>query len=89
MDIISRNIFDKIKWRMRFLNAAFRVTPDFLIIGAQKCGTTSLWDYLLRHPNILENYDNRKEIQYFDQNLLLQMHDRERSLNLLRFEYTL
>tara|TARA_B100000686_G_scaffold335061_1_gene403183 strand:+ start:157 stop:882 length:726 start_codon:yes stop_codon:yes gene_type:complete len=43
--------------------------PDFLIIGAQKCGTTSLWNYLLKHPNILPNYDNRKEIQYFDQKM--------------------
>jgi hypothetical protein len=26
--------------------------PDFLIIGAQKCGTTSFYNYLLRHPNV-------------------------------------
>jgi GR25 family glycosyltransferase involved in LPS biosynthesis len=26
--------------------------PDFLIIGAAKCGTTSLWSHLKQHPNI-------------------------------------
>lgn len=64
---ISQNLIPKIKWRLRFLNANFRALPDFLIIGAQKGGTTSLWDYLLQHPQVLSNYDNRKEIQFFDQ----------------------
>lgn len=27
--------------------------PDFLIIGATKCGTTSLYEYMCRHPRIL------------------------------------
>ena len=26
--------------------------PDFLIIGGSKCGTTTLWQYLHRHPSI-------------------------------------
>jgi len=26
--------------------------PDFIIIGAQRCGTTSLYDYLGQHPDI-------------------------------------
>lgn len=32
--------------------AAARVLPDYLIIGAQRCGTTSLQEYLARHPLI-------------------------------------
>ena len=60
-------IYSKLKWRLRFLNAGSRVLPDFLIIGASKCGTSSLWDYLVRHPNVLSNYKYKKEIQYFDQ----------------------
>lgn len=36
---------------------------DFLIIGAQKCGTTSLYDYLKQHPDIF--LPNAKEIHYF------------------------
>jgi hypothetical protein len=39
--------------------------PDFLIIGAQKAGTTSLYRYLSQHPQILEN-NTWKEIRYFD-----------------------
>lgn len=37
--------------------------PSFLIIGAAKCGTTSLFKYLSDHPNI---YIPTKEIHYFD-----------------------
>jgi len=28
----------------------FRILPQFLIIGAQRCGTTSLYKYLVQHP---------------------------------------
>jgi hypothetical protein len=37
--------------------------PDFLIIGAMKCGTTSLHHYLGKHPNIFTT--TPKEIHYF------------------------
>lgn len=37
--------------------------PDFLIIGAQKSGTSSLWHYLSQHPGIKPAYN--KEIHYF------------------------
>lgn len=42
-----------------------RARPDFLIIGAQKAGTTSLHSYLARHPQ-LEPARGRKELQYFN-----------------------
>jgi glycosyltransferase involved in cell wall biosynthesis len=38
--------------------------PSFLIIGAQRCGTTSLWQYLSCHPQI--HMSNPKELHYFD-----------------------
>lgn len=38
--------------------------PDFIIIGAQKGGTTSLFHYLAQHPQILRS--KRKEVHYFD-----------------------
>ncbi|MET3698879.1 sulfotransferase domain-containing protein [Bacillus oleivorans] len=38
--------------------------PDFLIIGAQKCGTTSLYNYLIQHPQIIPA--QTKEIHFFD-----------------------
>jgi len=36
--------------RLRLLTSPFRCLPDFLIIGAMKCGTTSLYRYLIGHP---------------------------------------
>ncbi|WP_107667324.1 sulfotransferase domain-containing protein [Cyanothece sp. BG0011] len=39
--------------------------PDFLIIGAQKAGTTSLYNYLVQHPQIIGN-KTWKEVRYFD-----------------------
>lgn len=38
--------------------------PDFVIIGAQKCGTSSLYSYLRLHP--LMKPALRKEIHFFD-----------------------
>jgi hypothetical protein len=40
------------------------VLPDFIIVGAQKCGTTSLFEYIAQHPNVYE--PSTKEIGYFD-----------------------
>ncbi|MCP2727423.1 sulfotransferase domain-containing protein [Limnofasciculus baicalensis] len=39
--------------------------PDFLIIGTQKGGSTSLYRYLSQHRQIFKN-NSWKEIQYFD-----------------------
>jgi len=38
--------------------------PDFIIIGAQKGGTTSLYLYLIQHPQIAPAA--QKEVHYFD-----------------------
>jgi hypothetical protein len=51
----------------RALTARVRLLPDFLIIGAQRCGTTSLQRYLIQHPSIAPAF--RKEVHYFDKNL--------------------
>jgi hypothetical protein len=40
------------------------VLPQFLVIGAQKSGTTSLYRYLGRHPEVVRA--RRKELHYFD-----------------------
>jgi hypothetical protein len=40
--------------------------PTFLIIGAQKGGTTSLYELLAEHPDV--GRATRKEAHYFDQN---------------------
>jgi hypothetical protein len=38
--------------------------PDFLIIGAKKCGTTFLYDLISRHPYV--EPAAKKELHYFD-----------------------
>lgn len=49
---------------LRRLTAPIRCRPDFLIIGAQKCGTTSLYHYLSGHPAVLPA--KKKETHFFD-----------------------
>ena len=41
------------------------MTPAFLICGAQRCGTTSMFQALRRHPNVLRPV-LRKGVHYFD-----------------------
>ena len=48
---------------LRRPTASLRATPDFLIVGAQRAGTTSLYRYLAEHPAVAPPI--RKEIQYF------------------------
>jgi hypothetical protein len=40
---------------------------DFIVIGAQKSGTTSLHEYLSRHPEI--GVGTKKELHYFDKDI--------------------
>ncbi len=49
----------------RMLNAGARPLPDFLIIGAQRCGTTSLYRYLAQHPQVIGAAPS-KGVHYFD-----------------------
>jgi hypothetical protein len=42
-------------------------TPDFFIVGAPKCGTTALHEYLVRHPDVFMT--RRKDISYFGRDL--------------------
>ena len=48
------------------LTASARILPDFLILGAQKSGTTSLHKYLSTHPTVVPPL--HKEVHYFDAN---------------------
>ncbi len=42
-----------------------RTLPDFLIVGAQRCGTTSMFKTLVQHPDVARPF-LRKGIHYFD-----------------------
>jgi hypothetical protein len=48
----------------RNITSPVRLLPNFLIIGANKCGTTTLYDYLKEHPNI--GSATKKELHFFD-----------------------
>jgi Sulfotransferase domain len=50
---------------VRKATSKWRSLPDFMIIGAQKAGTTSLYRYLRDHPDVLVE-PGVGEIHYFD-----------------------
>lgn len=54
----------KAKLLIRSATSHLRTLPDFLIIGAAKSGSTSLYNYLLQHRDVLPCF--RKEVHYFD-----------------------
>jgi hypothetical protein len=41
-----------------------RKTPSFLILGSQKCGTTTIYEHLCQHPLVLKG--KTRETHYFD-----------------------
>ena len=49
--------------RFRTITSRMRGLPDFVIIGAQKSGTTSLYNFIIKHPTIAPA--SRKELHYF------------------------
>lgn len=49
-------------WRLR--DAQARALPDFLLIGAMRSGTTTLYDLVCGHPRVLPAI--KKEIHFFD-----------------------
>jgi len=61
---VVRPLVRKVLRGYRMLTAPLRVKPDFVIIGAAKAGSTSLWSYLSQHPSVVPSFV--KEIYYFD-----------------------
>jgi len=51
-------------WTYGRATAPLRPLPDFLVLGAQKAGTTALYAYLRRHPEITG--PSWKEVSFFD-----------------------
>lgn len=62
-------MFEKINLTYNKLTSYIRPLPDFIIIGAQKSGTSSLHKYLCQHPNIKSSF--KKEVHFFDRDLNL------------------
>jgi|GEM_PF-419149 len=61
MRLIKENISKRIKPYNKYILPGNK--PDFLIIGAQKAGTTSLHYYLNQHPRLVGS--RPKELRYF------------------------
>lgn len=50
----------------RTVTSSLRLLPEFIIIGTARSGTTSLYNYLVEHPNVSPAL--MKEVHYFDCN---------------------
>jgi sulfotransferase family protein len=59
-----RAVLRNVVWAWGTATAGSRPLPDFLVLGAQKAGTTALYDYLYRHPAI--SGPRWKEVSFFD-----------------------
>jgi hypothetical protein len=54
----------QLRARYRLATGRLRGLPQLLILGAQRSGTTSLFHYLVQHPDVLPPFG--KELHYFD-----------------------
>jgi hypothetical protein len=59
----TRRRLNRLRLALRAPTAAMRMLPDFIVIGAQRGGTSSLFKYLSFHPEIVPSI--RKEVEYF------------------------
>ncbi len=49
---------------LRRATVGLRALPDFLYIGGARCGSTSMWEYLAVHPQVLPA--RHKQLLYYD-----------------------
>jgi hypothetical protein len=70
---LRRTLYEMAVWHKEFraTNLPYARTqperlPDFILIGAQRAGTTSLWENIGRHPGV--RLPAAKELHYFDFN---------------------
>ncbi len=68
---MSNNLLLKPDYVKNFWKKGKQQGPDFIVIGFMKCGTTSLYDYMTKHPNILPA--SQKEIMFFNDEKLFQL----------------
>lgn len=62
--VVMRQSVRAVRRWTRGATAGHRVLPDFLIIGVQKAGTSSLYHYLVQHADI--RTAATKEVHFFD-----------------------
>ena len=61
---LRRRARDAVVFSGRYATASRRSLPDFIIIGAQRASTTSLYRWLTAHPDVVPAWC--KEVHYFD-----------------------
>ncbi len=62
----ARVLQEQVSMVGRRVRSAQRALPDLVIIGGQKCGSTSLFAYLARHSRMVPS--TAKEVHFFDVN---------------------
>ncbi len=60
----TKHIYETTSQIYRTTTSPMRIMPDFIIIGVARGGTTSLYNYLIEHPNI--GSAAKKEVHFFD-----------------------
>lgn len=60
----GRPVWRSADYAWRYATAGARSWPDFVIIGAQRAGTTSLYEWLSAHPRVAPA--RKKELHFFD-----------------------
>ena len=60
----SRKLLKSLRQGYYRSTAALRTRPDFVVIGAMKCGTSTLFERIRQHPQIVPSH--RKEVHFFD-----------------------
>jgi hypothetical protein len=63
-DRVARELQTRLVTGGRLLTADLRSLPDFVILGTQRGGTTSLYRWLATHPDVAPAL--KKEVHYFD-----------------------
>ncbi|MCC6224105.1 MAG: sulfotransferase domain-containing protein [Thermoleophilia bacterium] len=60
----TRTVRWRAAMRWRSVTRTWRALPDFLVLGGQRCGSTSLFQILSEHPQVLA--PSHKELHHFD-----------------------
>jgi hypothetical protein len=63
---LGRRRLDQMRDGFGTMTERLRVRPGFVMIGVQRCGTTSMFRMLAAHPQAVHAY--RKQVNYFDLN---------------------
>jgi len=61
-----RDSADVVTRQVGLMTSGRRTLPDYLIIGSKRGGTTSLYNYLLRHPGVMRMFPASRDLKSTD-----------------------